>query len=632
MKVDNNQIENTNKDNYVAEWFAKGNYSAVAMAGHSDQWQTYAALGLIGKTEIAIKGLSQFNCQEARFYSAVASWINADECTAINILETIPTAHAQNLLKLIRQAQIFVLAQLPWFRDGGGQDILTAAAKDRKFKISNVSFHRQDIRNKPDADIHQFYNPQQPPDFYICTMVEWHIIPPNIQELPCPILGQTSDFDLHIHAVYPWLQVFDEVITTDQTEWEDARRLVDVPVSTFPKSFGVPANIPQLSEGKRDIDVFVSGTTLHPFHLDKAGLYHQVLQMPNINFCSIKGFVEPSQYYQFLSQSKITFTYVRHLGATPTRGLEALSMGCTVAVPKGCVLQLYAGEKEGVVAYEIDSLDCTIQKILNEWQEFEQRARRGAEIIRQEFALERVASQYMRFMTFLAAKPRSPRRIQPVERLIQKRSLHRGAPLPKERILSKIRQRNMVRWQAQLETKASSHIFIDLARELVLAYPDTAKLHLLQQALEIYQTGVKRFPNSLVLRSNFIRTVLHFGNPKQVAEALQLLEATLNIPESDWQIDVMEDVFSWDFLNSFFNYRRYFDLVTENLMGAISVDSVRQQLTRLILASLHYYQGRYSGELEHFKQAFNLDPEFPYYKFWYGPKPSCSAVTLRMSN
>ncbi|NER39838.1 MAG: hypothetical protein F6J93_38885 [Oscillatoria sp. SIO1A7] len=620
--MDKKEIHNPEQVDEIADWFARGNYSAVAMAGHSDKWQTYAALGLIGKTEMAIKGLSQFDCQEARFYSAVASWINADESTAINILETIPTPHAQNLLKLIRKTKISVLAQLPWLR-GGPQDLLTGAAKDPKFDIRNISFHPQDIRNKPNADIHQFYNPQQPPDFYLCAMVEWHIIPPNIQELPCPILGQTSDFDLHIQAVQPWLQVFDEVITTDQTEWQDVSRLVDVPVSTFPKSFGIPTGLPPLTRAQRDIDVFVSGTTLHPYHFDKAELYHQVLQIPKINFFSINGFT--SEYYQLLSQSKVTFTYVRHPGATPTRGLDALSMGCAIAVPKDCVLQLYVGEQEGVVPYEMENLDRTVNRILVNWSEFEQRAQRGAEIIRQEFTLERVASQYLRFMTFLAAKPREQRKIKLIQHLSQKRSiLHKGWLPKKPKVLAQIRKSNLACWQAQLEKKASSHLLIDMARELVLGYADSVKTNknstnpdLLQQALEIYQTVLKRFPKCLVLRCNFIRTALHFGTPQQVSQALEVLGETLEYPTSHWQIDIMEDVFSWDFFNIFFDYRKYLDLVSENLMGAISFDSVCEQLIKLIFASLYYYQGRYSGELEDFKEAFNLDSEFPYYKFWY---------------
>ena len=250
------------------------------MTGGQDQWQTYAAMGLVGKSREAIEGLRRFDCQEARFYSAVASWIDGDEATAIATLEKIPTPHAQNLLTLIRKPKILVLAQLPYTRLAP-HDLLTAAAHDKKFKIQNISFHPDDLPNRPYADIHQFYDPRHPPDFYVCTMVEWHLIPPNLQELPCPIIGQTSDYDAHIQTVYPWLQLFDEFLVTDQTEWQDVRRLVRVPVSTFPKSFGISDTLPPVSAKPRKVDVFVSGSAIHPYHPDKVRLLNQTLRLPD---------------------------------------------------------------------------------------------------------------------------------------------------------------------------------------------------------------------------------------------------------------------------------------------------------------------------------------------------------------
>ncbi|MFQ6041008.1 MAG: glycosyltransferase [Candidatus Poribacteria bacterium] len=43
-------------------------------------------------------------------------------------------------------------------------------------------------------------------------------------------------------------------------------------------------------------------------------------------------------------------------------------------------------------------------------------------------------------------------------------------------------------------------------------------------------------------------------------------------------------------------------------------------MTRLILASLHYYLSHYSDDLEHPKQAVALDPDFPFYKLRYAKK------------
>ncbi|MCH8296092.1 glycosyltransferase, partial [Candidatus Poribacteria bacterium] len=626
----------------TTELFSAGNYADVAMADDSDQWQTYAAMGLIGRTQAAIDGLNRFDLPDSQFYLAVTHWINGDEATAVRILEEISerefrsAQHSRNLLELIRKPQIHVLAQLPWTRKPP-HDLLTAAAQDGKFKVQNISFHPQDLANEPDADIRKFCDFSNPPDFYICQMVEWHLIPPNIQELPCPIIAQTADYDLHIQAVYPWLHAFDELLVTDQTEWRDVCNLVALPVSTFPKSFGIADTLPPLSPERRDIDVFLSGSVTHPYHPDKVRLLHQLLRMPDsIKTLAIHGFVEPHIYHAMLRQSKVCVTYVRHPGATPTRGLEALSMGCAVVTQKGSALTQYVGEEEGVLTYtlEEDDLVPTIHRIVNEWTEFENRARRGMEIIRREFALSRVASQYLRFLTFLAARPRNRQsdaealahsdRIQLKDPLVQKRTILCKGWLPGGvDVLQKMRACNIAKLQAKA---ASSHVVIDIARELVLEY---AMAHLqashngketlvdqdcLRQAIQHYRAGLVQFPESLVLRFNLIRTALHFGQPQDVAEALKLADETCNAPASSWQIDVMEDVFPWDFFSRLFNYRKYFDLVTQHLTTGTSV---KPALTQLILASLYHYRNHYSDNREDVKQATILDPDFPFYKLRY---------------
>ena len=111
----------------TAGLFEAGNYTLVALRGASEEWQTHAALGLVGKTREALEGLTRFDHPEARFYSAVARWLGGDEDGAARALEPIATEHARNLLALIRKPRIAVLAQLPWWR-GGPQNLLGGAA------------------------------------------------------------------------------------------------------------------------------------------------------------------------------------------------------------------------------------------------------------------------------------------------------------------------------------------------------------------------------------------------------------------------------------------------------------------------------------------------------------------------
>jgi len=604
------------------------------MKGGEQEWQTYAALGLVGKTREAVQGLARFDHQEAAFYSAVAQWIGGEDDAAADHLQAIDTPHARNLLALLRKPQIEVLAQWPWRREGCS-DLLIGAAADARFRVRNISFHPDDLPNKPYADIHDYLAGSHIPDFYICAMVEWHLTPPNLRQLSCPLFGQTADYDLHIQTVYPWLGLFDALLVTDRSEWLDVSRLVRAPVCTFPKSFGVPNDMPHGRQGERDIDVYLSGTVLHPYHPDKSQLFHQLLEVPDLRIKVLNGFKASPEYHDDLTHSKICITYVRHPTALPTRGLEALAMGCALVVQEDSVLTLFAGEEHGVLTYQLgrNDLATVVRSIAGNWPEFARRAEAGARLVRDEFSLTRVASQYLRFLTFLAARPRGPRSRHVPEKLYQKRCVLQKGWLPSHdlhhsSILKDMAVHNGRQLQAALQTEPHSpRPAIDLARESVLLNYHRAEAESIpvRQWLaflrEVYGQARQTFPRSLVARFNYIRVMLHFGPPDLVAEALTVLDETLSLPSTHWQIDEMEDVFPWDFFPQFFNYRRYFDSVTAHLMSNAPIET---NLSRLILASLHAYRGFYpaqhgfySQSLDDYQAATTLDPDFPYFQLWY---------------
>lgn len=600
--------------------FNQGNYTTVAMYGDQEKWYKHAALGLIGRTHDAIAGLDSFeNDIKANFYSAVSSWIGGDEMTAIKKLDKIPSPHAQNLLSLIRKPKIKVLSQLPW-NIGGPQDLLQGIAQDNKFQVQNLGYRSKEATLPPYADIHNYYDAQDIPDFYIAAMVEWHLIPPNLQEIPCPIFAQTSDYDLHIQIVYPWLQLFDELLVLDGSEWADVHRLVTVPVSTFPKSFGLANRPPKTSGRRRDIDVFLSGTLMHPYGSGKAKQLYNILGMPELRLFFINGFIGPEEYKEHLGRSKISITYIRHPGTMPTRGIEALSMGSAVLVQDESVFTLFVGEEEGVLTYQDNTLAEGIRRIIGNWPDFAQRAQRGAAVMRREFSLERVASQYFRFLTFLAARPRPGRKMQQWSQGRQKRPvLWKGWLPPHTEIIDRIIDINLRRLAAGLENQTTPHLWIDTTRDVVLRIAAKAnKMHhtpsleiTVSEILWLFRRGLTNFPRSLVMHFNMIRTALHFGHPGEVLDALQLAQKIVAMPESHWQIDDMEDVFPWDFAETYFNYRNYFDLVKQNLMEDIS-DS--NNLMPPIMASLFFYLAHYTDDLNYYQEAYQRDPIFPFYK------------------
>lgn len=622
----------------IATRFQKGDYGTVALKGPEDAWETHAARVLIGASHRA--DLSRFQGTLPRFYEAVGLWIEGDESAASQALQKLDLPHAQNLLRLLGRPKIRVLAQC----DRGSQwDVITSIQRDPRFEVVNVGFSPKDKANGPHADVRSFYDPKSPPDFYVAKMLEWHLLPPNLQELPCPTFGHTADYDLHIQTVQPWLDAFDELLTTDHTEWRDVSRFASVPVSVFPKAFGLTPNLPVIPPSTRPLDLFISGTTQHPYHPDKAQLIHQVLRRKDLQIRFLEGFLALPDYFKILSGTRATFTYIRHAGGMPTRGLEALAMGAAIAVQEESILRAYIGEEEGVLPYSVEAgnLPDVLSRITRDWGDFSSRAARGSEWIRREFSAERTAGQYFRFLTFLAAKPRPARVGVDATRLQQRRSVFFKGWTLRPSVNKSLRQKSLSLGRVELASAPSPESLINMSRELVLeyasaAYPPAAQAHLanfgtrlapdpsvLATATGIYRAGVERFPKSLVLRFNWIRTALHFGQPAEVRSALVLAGETVQAPTGGWQVSASEDVFPWDFFGQFFNYRSYFDECTRYWQSRDP--ECLEHLVRLILGSLSYYLSCYSDESRRTAvpmpgargnalQATRWDPEFPFYR------------------
>jgi len=625
--IDINNASNTIKL-YIKELYSldNGNFSCLL---NSNTIVGVAASILLGRFKNAdIITLADSKSSFAKFYLAVYYWLTGDDEKSFILLHSTNSEHSQNLIKLLAKPQINILAQLD---RGSWSDLLQAVKNDSKFSIRNIGFKPGDLPNHPQASIHEYYNPTTLPDFYITKMLEWHLIPPDIQELPCPTFAQTADYDIHIQAIYPWLKAFDELII--EHEWEDVSKLAKVPVSTYPKSYPLLAEVEQRSfpVGDRDIDVFISGTTFHPYHPDKAKLLNDILTLEGFNVCFVDGFLDTADYLNLLARTKICITYIRRPGM-PTRGIEALAMGCAVLVQEDSALRLYLQEQQGIFTYTDNNLDAVIRNILQNWGDLAPAIKAGSTIIRREFATRTVASQYCRFLTYLAAKPRPNRTLIPREDLEQKRLILLRGWLQTPEVYKAIQQTTAQRLDSRQKQHPNASYVINIAREMVLAHASTAHEAtalefarifkasippdpaLFQEALHRYKKGIKQFPEVLILRFNYIRTALIFGHQEEKQFALKIARETIETPLSIWELDPMHDVFPWDYFSQLFNYRRYFDLVTEQLKndGGQSVG-----LCKLVMASIHFHLSFFVNDLVHAAKAVELDPDFPFYGLRY---------------
>ncbi len=608
----------------IDEAFERGDYHYVAANGGPDDWRTHAALGLCGNTAPALERLTGFHAEGAFFYEGVLRWLDGDERSAIRLLSRCDNEHADNLLRLIRKPQISVLSQLPWKRSlDGPHTLLHAGEMDPKFRIRNLSFADDDLPNEPNADIHSFYDANDPPDFYLTEMIEWHLIPPNLRELPCPTIGQTGDYDLHIQTLYPWLRLFDELVVTDTTEYADVAGLVNAPVTTFCKPVSLPMRLLPEIDIPRDIDLVMTGSLLHSYYPDKAEMMRQMLAADGFEPYFLSGFLQDHVYYPTLARSKISVALTRHLGAIPSRGYEALAMGTVLLVPHQSCMLLFADETAGVNTFSLerDGLKTAIEAVLRDHERHAERAKEGMRAIRDVFNPWRVASQHMRMATFLAARPRPPR--DPITPPFQKRSVSYKGWLQEndKQTHQKLRNASLTRWQSIAEPDHTLDSYCDPARELLLEYEhsilmsdDESNAALVQTALNTYRNAMPLFPDSLALRFNYARAAFHFGTDADIEDALTVVKATLERDPATMTLEPLDDVMTWDFCQNFFNYRDYLQTATEALHDKSDRAS---DLKKMVLASLHYYYGRMSGDAAHFATAAELDPNFSAYRLWH---------------
>ncbi|SVA55797.1 uncharacterized protein METZ01_LOCUS108651, partial [marine metagenome] len=615
------------------DWFSSGNFCSAASSSLVDGLHNSAAMGLIGRVQPAIAGLEKEDSNEARFYLGAALWIEGNELEAVDVLAHSNLAEAKRLLALIRKPQINILAQTVWEDEAFEDDhfrVKRTGIKRTRRNEEGVLAPDNRVLDKPHLSILEDLDYK--PDFYFAHMIEWQYLPYDLAKLDCPTFGTTSDFDLHIQNNAPWLPAFDEVITVGSEEWAKVRPLRPGPTCTFPKLFGIdPDQQMDLDAVERDADVFISGTMSSPYHPDKAQLLHQLLRDSSLHIRSMDGFLPPVSYIAEMMRSKISFTYVRHPGSMPSRGVESLAAGCAVLTQPNSSLGLYVGENEGVYTYEPQHLAERIHELALNWENVCPQARRGAEIIRREFPQSRCISQFLRFLTVRAAitgnnKHREAPAIPHQKRVIAKRGWCYSSSVNQCLLEHTVQESK----NKDADNPMPQHS-INAARELDLyLYSDLSGIKKIAQhsqnaekignitdglntkARHIYHHGWKNHPRSLVLRFNGIRHDLHLGKPEQIHETLDHIQSILDQPHSYWEIDSGEDIMPWDYHGAFFNYRSFLDTLTLGL-GNGNQDTVK--LTNLILASLANYLGHYTGQVELLEKAVRWDPDFPHYRY-----------------
>jgi len=584
-------------------------------------WRRVAARGLLGLDDSAVDALGEVAGEDAAFYRACLAWMNRDDRTATRLLQALPALkEARALLKLIQRPRIDVLGFLP--EDGEAPyGLVDTPLVDPKFRLHNVGYGRGCVPNVPDADIRHLIG-TTPPDFIVAEMIEWPVLPRNIRDAACPILGHSNDFDFTIQAVLPILRQFDLIMTIEPLAPSGLDRLVGAGRSiTYPAIWS--AAVASCPSGQaRPIDFIMTSTVLHDANRDKEAVLRQVLSVPGLDYFLHNGPIQKKRYAALLGSSKLTLDFVRRPAMMSTRAIEALASGCCCLVPAESLNLLYIPPDHGLIETNFGDPADIIRKVVDVTQRQPERyqlaAQRGSAHVWRHFSKERIGSRYFRFATIMASFVTAGRMVRvdasPLP-YVKRGEAWRGACVPnagKPETIDRLRESAL-----SLIESADGPAFRranDQGRILACDYflyahqaRHRPNRHLNEDATQHFRRACELAPNALVPHFNFIRCAFHFGTERAKTEAEDKCRAIIAANPADWEVDFADDLMPYDFFPAFCNTRRLVDLL---MLEAAAPGSQRDALVDTILASVYFYLAWRLEQTELLRQSVRLDPSF----------------------
>lgn len=612
--------------------FASGDYCGAALQSGEDALLRGMAYVMMGYQEAGVPLLDGVETSEALYYRAVGFWgldrpDEARQCVARCVARI--GAHDPWSLKAARLGQLIARERIRVLVQARDQGVVRGMKAAPQFDVISIGHSAEDdllvMPYESMDSLLQRLPAGWVPDLYIAHQPEFDMIPVDLDTAPFPLLAFTSDYDVQIHNCFHQLRLFDTVVVTDTVDHQQVAQGFGMPTISFSKVFSnIDRHVGQLppQRGRRDVDLFFSGTAFHSDHDDKSRLLFRLTQLSDrYTVHMINHYLPPWKYVALAERSKCSFTYVRRPRGFPSRALDVLARGTAVLYQEGGSLGCYFSEEEGAIPYWEDNVESVVERVVGQWEtRYAAAAMRGRSRVLREFTMQTCMSRYLKFLALTAVEIRRDRRD----------ASHLGARLryphnvygmqratPDYNITAYMRSADSVR-RADPEG-ADPYASNLLGVMYAMAYYYNRELlgneqpGLLDGARQTLTAAAARFPEQLYPVFNCGRICYHSG---ALSEARKYFDRVLM--SHNWQCDPLDHCFPTDFFPAYFPYRRYIDALIQHLADPASV--ARDRLIQIVrssawayLARIHAQQGDGQCARTCIDEAVALLPDFAAY-------------------
>jgi tetratricopeptide (TPR) repeat protein len=608
---------------YPSGWaaFEQGDYFYAATHAGEDQRLKGAALIMMGHHEGGLPLLEGFEDPTTCYYRAVALWGYGENGEALSWirrglrpsdLDPATRRRLADLHTLIAGGPIRVLVQARNAAPPSSFGIVTAMKASPHFEVRSIGYQESDdVQLEPYEDLAHVLGRLPSgwvPRFFHCYQVDSNLMPVGLEQAPFPIIGYVSDYDTRVHTCFYRAKACDAIVAAGGVDHYELSHGFGLPSVVFPKVVGIDAAVFSRTDfGRKDWDVFSSGTAMTFYQNDKGTLVYRLTQLGERFRVRIhQGFMESSCYVEQVARAKAVFSFVRRQPVWSSRALEALGGGAVALYQEGGGLELFLGEDEGAVPYREDNLEAVVARVIDRWDDtYCAAALRGRARVLREFDLKVCMDRYMKRLALLAGdleRTRRTRRGIPLEANLRYPPTSRGSFVASKSVRKRIWASAFATTVPLLRSVAKERRGANYDNICAFAYfmlghrdsdfyslywkliPHQGTREYFAKAVATLEEACGRHPRDLLLSFNLGRLCYHTGRIDRAYEVFTRIRSMPTV-----QFNPLIDLYGEDFGEMNFSFRAYVDRLIHYLVS--KEERWLDQMAAIVLASIWHYCG-----------------------------------------